>query len=77
MTYLIPQYPVHLVRNDSAVAVAFLAVIPQGSASSFALAVASAFAFAPEIGPGFSPDIPQLLKAWALAPGTLSWGLAV
>ena len=39
MTYLIPQYPVHLVRNDSAVAVAFLAVIPQGSASSFAFAL--------------------------------------
>jgi hypothetical protein len=48
-------------------ALAFLAVIPQGSASSFAPALAPellllllplsfAFALAPEIGPGFSPD---------------------
>jgi hypothetical protein len=32
----------------------------------------SSVAFAPEIGPGFSPDIQPLYKTGALAPGALS-----
>jgi hypothetical protein len=64
MTPFLRQYAPHLACHNSAVA--FLAVIPQGSASSFA------FAFAPEIGPGFSLDIQPLSTAWALARGTLS-----
>jgi hypothetical protein len=52
-----------------AVVLAFLAVIPQGSASSFVVAVALAVAVASEIGPGFSPDIQPLTRTWALALG--------
>jgi hypothetical protein len=54
-----------------AAVLAFLVVIPQGSASSFAVAVAPAFALAPAIGPSFSPDIPPLFQPRASAPGTL------
>jgi hypothetical protein len=68
-----------------AVVPAFLADIPQGSASALAVALAflpsavaylaSAVALASEIGPGFSPDIQPQPRTGALAPGTLLWEL--
>jgi hypothetical protein len=66
MTLFLHQYGSRLPLR--AFALAFLAVIPQGSAvSSLAFAVAS------EIGPGFSPDTQPLHCTRALAPGTLPW----